>query len=204
MVKRRGKILVASHNEKDGRQRILSAARALFGSNGFHQTPMIDLAGAADVSVGQIYRLFKSKEEIIAALVRDHADQWCNDMAELRQRLEAGELGAEQIFEEVLLYSIKEEEEEDGLAFDILAEAFRNPAVGETIGDMCARFREYIRYFACAANDRLTGEALDAAEELVLACLFGLGHRSLSRPRLDTAQTARRSARMIVEALRVS
>lgn len=200
--KRRGRNLVAVHNEKDGRQRILAAARSLFGSNGFHQTPMTDLAGAADVSVGQIYRLFKSKEDIIAALVRDHADQWCNDMAGLRQHLEAGNVDVECIFEQVLLHSI--DEEEDGLAFDIFAEAFRNPAVGDTIGDMCARFREYIRYFACAANDQLNGEALDAAEELVLSCLFGLGHRSLSRPRLDVAQTARRSARMIVAALRAS
>lgn len=154
------------------------------------------------MSVGQIYRLFKSKEEIIAALVRDHADQWCNDMAELRQRLDAGGLSVERTFEEVLLYGI--DEEEDGLAFDIMAEAFRNPAVGETIGDMCARFREFIRYFACAANERLTGDALDAAEDLVLACLFGLNHRGLSRPRIGTAQTAQRSARMIVAALRVS
>lgn len=154
------------------------------------------------MSVGQIYRLFKSKEEIIAALVRDHADQWCNDMAELRRQLDAGGLSVERTFEEVLLYGI--DEEEDGLAFDIMAEAFRNPAVGETIGDMCARFREFIRYFACAANEQLTGDALDAAEDLVLACLFGLNHRSLSRPRIGTAQTAQRSARMIVAALRVS
>lgn len=194
--------MVAAHNEKDGRQRILSAARSLFGSNGFHQTPMIDLASAADVSVGQIYRLFKSKEDIIAALVRDHADQWCNDMACLRRRLDAGDLGVQRIFEEMLLYG--SDKEQNGLAFDILAEAFRNPTVGETIGEMCGRFREFIRYFACAANDRLTGDALDAAEELVLACLFGLGHRALSRARIDTAQTAQRSARMILAALRAS
>lgn len=67
---------------------------------------------------------------------------------------------------------------------------------------MCVRFRGYIRDFACAANPDLSGEALDGAEEIVLACLFGLGHRSLSRPSLSATDTARLSALMIVAALR--
>ena len=59
--------MVAVQHEKDGRARIMDAARTLFSSNGFHQTSMAQLATAAQVSVGQIYRLFKGKEDVIEA-----------------------------------------------------------------------------------------------------------------------------------------
>lgn len=185
--------------EKSGKARILTAARDLFDSHGFHQTSMAELAAAAQVSVGQIYRLFKGKEDIIEALVHADADEWCDDMAILRERLHAGLLSIEQTFEQLLLHTIDEKNE--ALSFDILAESFRNPAVGDTIANMCMRFRTYIRDFACAANPDLSGEALEGAEEVVLACMFGLGHRSLSRPQLSAAATATLSARMIIAAL---
>lgn len=186
--------------EKSGKARILTAARDLFDSHGFHQTSMAELAAAAQVSVGQIYRLFKGKEDIIEALVHADADEWCDDMAILRERLHAGLLSIEQTFEQLLLHTIDEKNE--ALSFDILAESFRNPTVGDTIANMCMRFRTYIRDFACAANPDLSGEALEGAEEVVLACMFGLGHRSLSRPQLSAAATATLSARMIIAALR--
>jgi len=193
-------IMVAVQQEKNGHARILAAARTLFDSHGFHQTSMAELASEAQVSVGQIYRLFKSKEDIIEALVHDDADQWCKDMGALQVRLDSGELTIEQTFEQLLIQTIDEKDE--ALSFDILAESFRNGEVADTIGAMCQRFRVYIRSFACAANDRLSGEALDAAEEMLLACLFGLGHRSISRPRLSAEVAARRTAQMIIAALR--
>lgn len=186
--------------ERAGKARIMAAARDLFDSHGFHQTSMAELATAAQVSVGQIYRLFKGKEDIIEALVHDDADQWCSEMAALRDRLEAGELTIEQTFEELLLHTIDEKEE--ALAFDILAESFRNSAVADTVAAMCVRFRSYIRHFACAANPDLSGDTLDGAEEVILACMFGLGHRSLSRPTLSAAAAAQLSGRMIIAALR--
>jgi TetR/AcrR family transcriptional repressor of uid operon len=192
--------MVAPQHEKAGRARILATARALFDTHGFHQTSMAELATSAQVSVGQIYRLFKGKEDIINALVQDDADTWCDQLTMLRDRLDAGELTIEQTFQQLFLDTLDEKEE--ALSFDILAESFRNPAVGKMIGGMCERFRAFIRHFACAANPLLSGDALDAAEEIVLACLFGLGHRSLSRPTLGAAPTARRAARMIVAALR--
>ncbi|WP_311269632.1 helix-turn-helix domain-containing protein [Sphingobium sp. WCS2017Hpa-17] len=192
--------MVAVQQEKNGRTRILAAARTLFDSHGFHQTSMAELASAAQVSVGQIYRLFKSKEDIIEALVHDDADQWCGQLGALQARLDAGALTVEETFEQLLLQTIDEKDE--ALAFDILAESFRNNEVADTVGEMCQRFRAYLRDFACAANDKLSGEALDAAEEMLLACLFGLGHRSISRPRLSAAAAAARTAQMIIAALR--
>ncbi|WP_420144947.1 TetR/AcrR family transcriptional regulator [Sphingobium sp.] len=192
--------MVAAQHEKNGKARILAAARALFNSRGFHQTAMAELATAAQVSVGQIYRLFKSKEDIIEALVHDDADEWCEKLAALQARLDSGELTVDQTFEQLMLQTIDEKDE--ALSFDIMAESFRNSEVADTIGAMCERFRIYIRYFACSANPDLSGEALDAAEDMLLACLFGLGHRSISRPSLSATIAGKRAAQMIVTALR--
>lgn len=194
----------AQHGKKDlenaGKSRIMAAARTLFSSHGFHQTSMAELATAAQVSVGQIYRIFRGKEDIIEALVLDDAEERSVHMAALRSRLTAGELTIEQTFEE--LYRRTIDEEDEALSFDILAESFRNPAVADTVGNMCIGLRAFLRDFAYAANPKLSGEALYGAEELILACMFGLGHRSLSLPRLSTSQSAYWSARMIVAALR--
>jgi AcrR family transcriptional regulator len=49
-------------------KQILDAAEACFRQNGFHSTSMIQLAAAANMSVGHIYRYFSSKHEIISAI----------------------------------------------------------------------------------------------------------------------------------------
>ncbi|GAA1687915.1 TetR/AcrR family transcriptional regulator [Nonomuraea maheshkhaliensis] len=50
------------------RDQILEAARACFARKGFHQSSMQDVIKESALSAGAIYRYFKSKDDIIAAL----------------------------------------------------------------------------------------------------------------------------------------
>lgn len=50
----------ATHGQTP-RERMISAARKLFGIMGFHGTTTADLAAEAAASMGQIYRLFASR-----------------------------------------------------------------------------------------------------------------------------------------------
>ncbi|WP_433298212.1 TetR/AcrR family transcriptional regulator [Actinoplanes sp. CA-030573] len=50
------------------REQILAAARVCFLSKGLHNTSMQDLIQEAGLSVGAVYRYFRSKNEIIAAI----------------------------------------------------------------------------------------------------------------------------------------
>ncbi|WP_126516741.1 hypothetical protein [Sphingobium amiense] len=93
-------------------------------------------------------------------------------------------------------------DQQEALSFDILAESLRKVQVGDIVADMCAAIRGVLRHFACIANPALSEHALDVAEELLLACLFGIGHRRASRPRLSAAQIAEGGATMITKALR--
>ena len=53
-----------------------------FAKRGFHQTSMHDISAEAGISVGLIYRYFKNKEEVIAALAAEHK----KDIADLLER----------------------------------------------------------------------------------------------------------------------
>ena len=52
------------------REQILAAAHACFLRKGLHNTSMQDLIKEAGLSVGAVYRYFKSKDEIIAAIAQ--------------------------------------------------------------------------------------------------------------------------------------
>lgn len=194
--------MVAVQHELGSRDRILNAARTLFASQGFHQTSIAELANEAKVSVGQIYRLFKGKEDVISAIVKADAADRMVELVALHEQLKAGELTIERTIELMTLTAMDSKEE--ALSFDILAEAFRNSSVGTTITGMCLDYRSVLRELACIANPRLSGEALDAAEEMIMACMFGLGHRSLSMPQLGPDKTASWTARFIVAGLQAA
>ncbi|WP_054813456.1 TetR/AcrR family transcriptional regulator [Nocardia arizonensis] len=55
------------HLERRRRQ-ILDAARLCFARKGFHETSMQDVFAESGMSAGAVYRYFKSKDDIIAAL----------------------------------------------------------------------------------------------------------------------------------------
>lgn len=56
------------------RQQIISAARTRFIANGFHQTGVQEIASAADVSLGLLYRYFKNKDALILDVARRDVD----------------------------------------------------------------------------------------------------------------------------------
>jgi AcrR family transcriptional regulator len=57
------------------RQTILENAIALFEERGFRETTLRDIAGAAHVSLGLVYRYYRSKEELAFALYVQLTDE---------------------------------------------------------------------------------------------------------------------------------
>jgi TetR/AcrR family transcriptional repressor of uid operon len=190
----------AFQHEVGSRDRIVAAARHLFSAQGFHQAPMSELAALAQVSVGQMYRLFKSKNDIICAIAEDDAEERFGAIASVNEQVKANALTIEAGLTQVVLLALSEDDE--ALFFEIVAEAHRNPTVGGTIAGLCDRYRRIMRDLAAMANPGLSEADLDAGEELLLACIFGLGLRKISAPRLSVEETAIQTARMIVAALR--
>ena len=68
------------------RERLVAAARELVYLQGVAGTSLADIAQAADVPVGNVYYYFKSKNDIIGAVVHMYEDQLQSTLAELERR----------------------------------------------------------------------------------------------------------------------
>ena len=75
------------------RERIIIAAHTLFARHGFHGTSMAEIARVSDVLVGQIYRDFADKEDLIAAIVERDTSELLDD-PQLTRAIEGGEAAA--------------------------------------------------------------------------------------------------------------
>src|SRR3546814_7392446 len=74
------------------RERIVNAARRLFGPKGFYATTTAELAVEAAVSIGQIYRLFTGKDDIILAIVEENVRVRVAGMYSIFDAVERGDL----------------------------------------------------------------------------------------------------------------
>lgn len=68
------------------RERLVAAACELIYRQGIARTTLADIAQAADVPTGNVYYYFKTKDDIIAAVVQAHADQLTSAVAALERR----------------------------------------------------------------------------------------------------------------------
>ena len=57
------------------RARLVAAATQLLHEQGIERTTLADIAQAADVPAGNVYYYFKTKDEVIAAVIEAHAQQ---------------------------------------------------------------------------------------------------------------------------------
>ena len=63
---------VAESYLQSRRRQIMDAAIRCFAREGFHRTTMQDIVRETGLSAGAIYRYFKSKEDIVAAIAAEH------------------------------------------------------------------------------------------------------------------------------------
>lgn len=73
------------------RKNILSAAKELFYEKGYNSATIRDIAKKAGITEGNVYRYFKSKENILAGIVRPAYEQIMEFIALSEQMIEKGE-----------------------------------------------------------------------------------------------------------------
>ncbi len=123
------------------RRQILDAARRCFVRNGFHATSMQDVLSEASLSAGAVYRYFRGKDEIIAAI----ADEAVDEIAGVLET--AFDPGDPPPLDEVLgvaFRTIQRIDAEQGaakLALQVWGEAVRSPAVAQTLKGAIGRVR---------------------------------------------------------------
>lgn len=154
------------------RQQIIDAARARFASHGFARTSMPDLVEASGLSIGAIYRYFKSKDEIVAAIC-EHSTQALP--AELTAESTAGFLRH--------IRTMAREEDHARLVAQIYAEAAVSPALAALVQRQLDDLRTAV---AALLAGREPAEAARIAEAFVALC-HGYNQQLAVRGDLDPA-----------------
>jgi AcrR family transcriptional regulator len=100
--------------------------------NGFHATSMQDVLGEANLSAGAVYRYFRSKDDIVAAIA-------ASALHDIVGALEPGDDGVVAPLEEIIgrmlaaIERLGEAQDVPKLAVQIWGEAVRSPAVFERV-----------------------------------------------------------------------
>ena len=170
-------------------KQVLEAAEGCFRRNGFHATSMAQIAAAAKMSVGHIYRYFPGKEDIIAAIVERDVNAAMADYDALQE-------DAEGVFPAFFRHwRAKFEWMGDRsrccLWLEILAESARNPAaarvVREARASLAARMCALVE---AGAPDRWPADEVRQKVELLMMLIDAAAFRTISDPEYDAARAA--------------
>ncbi len=137
---------ISTEREHQQRETILQAATACFSEKGYHRTTIQDICDGAKLSKGGLYTYFKSKEEILAAVVEDSVQ------STFRQVIEVAGTGGrvpeklDRIASTILerLTSDKPTSHSPQLSFEIWAEASKNPQVKASCVRSYAQWRTFL------------------------------------------------------------
>ena len=166
------------------RRRVMQAARKLFIENGFHATGMAQVAKLSEVAIGQIYRDFASKEEIVAALVQED----CGRLMMYEVLEDAIRDGDPQAVRAWLREFVQPSDNPDDarLFAEILAESARSPRISaifrQVQDELRAHMDEALEMLAPAA---VVASRRKVVAEVITTLSVGVTHQQLMRPEED-------------------
>jgi AcrR family transcriptional regulator len=155
------------------RQQILDAARACFARNGFHATSMQDVVVESGLSMGAVYRYFRSKDDLIQAIAEDVVGMLVGQVDHL---VDARPLPPLTDVMDGVLRVVETQTGPDGvvrMAIQVWGEALRNPRLSDLIARVYPRIRSaFVRLAARAREEGQLPEHTDP--EQAGSVLFGL------------------------------
>lgn len=158
------------------RDQIVSAARNCVVRHGFHGASMGQIAAEAQMSVGQIYRYFPSKEAIIHAIVERIVARRLEWMVDREKQIDFAARFANRRHVD----ASDEERSERILLLEITAEATRNPAVAEIVRAADRRLRGQAVELVRGNYPELSEEEAAARVEFVTVLSEGSAFRSVT------------------------
>lgn len=162
------------------REKVIATARTLFADQGFHNTGIAQIAKQSGVLVGQLYRDFAKKEDIVAAIVSRDLELFLAEST-LREATIAQDLPAVRDWVAEFI-SCPSDSKDMRLIADIMAEAQRNDRIAAIVADLHERLRGTI---ASALAVIIPDDGKDRQRflltEMILTISAGTFHRRLSQ-----------------------
>jgi AcrR family transcriptional regulator len=148
---------------------ILNAAIKVFSKKGFEAARMDDIAKAAKLSVGGVYWYYKSKDEIILAIMERLID---SDMKDLRALLTA-EGTVRSRLETYIGLSIEAAQEYLPITYELYSRALRNSRVRNHIRLFLQTYRDVLEQFIRQGIERKEFKPVNASvAALTFAALY--------------------------------
>lgn len=165
------------------RERILDAARKVFGAKGFHAATIEQIAEHAGLSNGAIYYNFDSKGDLFFALLEARQEERISHLRRNLGGTSGGGAGGLVAEAQDASRSIKENREWRLLLLEFVAHAARTPALAKKLREHKRRFRAAL----AAVLEERGGDRHSSlsAEELALATIAlanGLAFEEVSDP----------------------
>ncbi len=165
---------VSSRYLEERKSEIVDAAEACFLRRGFHQCTMQDICKESGLSPGAVYRYFKSKSDIIAAVIARSTERGATLIDEARD----SHAKAAQALEAIGQYFFGRLQKDDtarvaALELEIWGEALRNAEVRTTYG-------QQFRLLSGALSELYRLAMAQAGIESPTTNPMGLAHLSLA------------------------
>lgn len=164
-------------NEQQRRQQIMDAFIVHVVEKGFHKASMAEMAKTAGLSVGQIYRYFAHKEDIIRAVVEQKTEEYIGLMEEFLEKRD----WLQRHFEE----GVDDQFHRDRIVhMEIKAEANRSPAIAQIQKDADCRLHTHAVAIIKRRYALLDEADIKARVDFLVALTEGLFYRVelLERP----------------------
>ncbi|HEX8381942.1 MAG TPA: TetR/AcrR family transcriptional regulator [Sphingomonas sp.] len=168
------------------RRKLIETARKLFVENGFHATGIAQIARESGIAVGQIYRDFSSKEEIVAALVEEDCRHFMAAEA-LDAAIRDGD--RERVFAWLHHFVEPDDDPSGGRLFaEIVAESSRNERVAAIFASIHDRLRANLLVaLTLLAPGEARAERRAVVADGIMTVSLGMLHHQLMRPDMDLA-----------------
>jgi AcrR family transcriptional regulator len=181
---------VDPEQQSERREQILDAAVTAFAREGFHKASMTDIAAAAGMSAGNLYRYFKSKDVIIQAMAERERRESNKLMAELAAAPDLVEALAEAVVSLVMTVKL----EKAIVDLEIMAESARNPELAKLF--LKLEKEVHAQLAGALRNGQRSGQVsraidVNAAARLLIDLSYGLSGSGIgSTPKERTALAA--------------
>jgi AcrR family transcriptional regulator len=164
------------------RERILGAAKQCFVGEGFHAASMAEIAKAADMSPGLIYRYFDSKAAIVRAII----DRQIEDA-----RCVLDQLGSAEDLVSAILDAFEgwthsaDERMNAALFFEMIALATRDPEIADATRAADQVIRGRLEQALARSGNGATADQVRCLATTLQCLIEGLLVRAIRQPDLD-------------------
>ncbi|KQU53137.1 hypothetical protein ASG67_09930 [Sphingomonas sp. Leaf339] len=168
------------------RNKVVESARTLFAEHGFHGTGIAQIATTSGIKVGQIYRDFACKEDIVAAIAEQNMATLLDEEG-LRQAIDRRDLAAVRTWMIDLILR-KTTPDDASLMPELLAESARNERINAIMLQCDARIRQNAVRALCQAVPDAADDRVAIAADLMMMVMMGVCCRRIALVQDDPAQ----------------